>query len=49
MTARLSSARRGERGDPVAALRELHRAVAALNAAVRHLAQNPDPTTGDTP
>lgn len=48
-TARLLSARRWEDIDPVAALRELHRAVAALNAAVRHLAQHPDTTTGGTP
>lgn len=45
----MTAPRRWEDIDPVAAVRELHRAVAALNAAVRHLAQNPDTTTGDTP
>lgn len=45
----MTAACRWEDIDPVAALRELHRAVAALNAAVRHLAQHPDTTTGDNP
>lgn len=47
MTARLLSARRWEDIDPVAALRELHRAVAALNAALRTLSR-PDDAGGET-
>lgn len=46
-TARLLSARRWEDIDPVAAVRELHRAVAALNGAVRVLAEgSPAPAGG---
>lgn len=41
MTALLLSARRWEDIDPVAAVRELSRAVAALNGAVRVLAEDP--------
>lgn len=50
MTARLLSARRWEQVDPVAAVREVHRAVAALGSAVRELAAGPhDTETGDQP
>ena len=49
-TARLLSARRWEDVDPVAAVRELSRAVAALNGAVRVLAATArDTETGDRP
>lgn len=49
-TARLLSARRWEDIDPVAALRELHRAVSALGSAVRELAAGPhDTETGERP
>lgn len=49
-TACLLSARRWEDVDPVAAVRELSRAVAALNGAVRVLAEDPhDTETGDQP
>lgn len=49
-TARLLSARRWEDIDPVAAVRELSRAVAALNGAVRVLAEDPhDTETGERP
>lgn len=47
-TARLLSARRWEDVDAVAAVRELSRAVAALNGAVRVLAEDPaTPAVGD--
>lgn len=48
-TALLLSARRWEQIDPVAALRELHRAVAALHSAVRELAGPHDTETGEQP
>lgn len=48
-TALLLSARRREDVDPVAAVRELSRAVAALNGAVRVLAEDPAAPTGGDP
>ena len=48
-TARLLSARRWEDIDPVAAVRELSRAVAALNGAVRVLAEDPAAPAGGDP
>lgn len=48
-TALLLSARRWEDIDPVAAVRELSRAVAALNGAVRVLTEGPAASAGGDP